>query len=269
MRTVDTPKLVWESIGKIKGDPENPKDHDRATIKGSLRRFGYVELLVVDERTGMLVAGHGRVECLLEMKAEGEKPPARVRVKGGDWQIQVLRGIRFKNSIEAQAYLVAANATTIRGGWKESALAKVLERIRSRSTLEGVGYTKRDVDKLIARAALRVVPREPANIARPETSRVKLGETWQLGDHLLHCGDSRDAGLWARLMAGELAGMVMADPPYGMGKEKDGVKNDNLYGPKLDEFLSAWWKAMRPVLEPTAAVYVWGQAPDLWRWWYG
>ena len=266
---MDTPRRVWEALTKIKGDPENPKDHDRATIKGSFRRFGFVELPVIDERTGRLVSGHGRVECLLEMKAEGEKPPARVRVKGNEWMIQVLRGIRFKNEIEAKAYLVAANSSTIRGGFKESALASLLERIRSRSTLDGIGYTKRDVDKLIARAALRSVPREPANIARPESSRIKIGETWQLGDHLLHCGDSRDVGLWARLLDGELAGMVMADPPYGMGKEKDGVKNDNLYGPKLDEFQTGWWKAVRPVLEATASVYVWGQAEDLWRWWYG
>jgi hypothetical protein len=30
-------------------------------------------------------------------------------------------------------------------------------------------------------------------------------------------------------MNGEKAELLHADPPYGMGKEKDGVLNDNLY----------------------------------------
>ena len=39
---------------------------------------------------------------------------------------------------------------------------------------------------------------------------------------------------------------LLADPPYGMGKENEGVLNDNLYGGKLDAFLMECWRACRP-----------------------
>lgn len=69
-------------------------------------------------------------------------------------------------------------------------------------------------------------------------------------------------------MNGEKAVLVHADPPYGMGKEKDGVLNDNLYSDKLDAFQMDWWRAFRPHLEDNASAYIWGNAPELWRLWY-
>ncbi|MDA1178798.1 MAG: site-specific DNA-methyltransferase [Planctomycetota bacterium] len=62
--------------------------------------------------------------------------------------------------------------------------------------------------------------------------------------------------------------MLLADPPYGMGKEKDGVANDNLYGEKLDAFMMDCWRACRPALKDNASAYIWGNAEDLWRFWY-
>lgn len=47
-------------------------------------------------------------------------------------------------------------------------------------------------------------------------TRVQPGELWQLGRHRLLCGDSTDADTVARLMGGERAQMMWADPPYGM-----------------------------------------------------
>lgn len=72
----------------------------------------------------------------------------------------------------------------------------------------------------------------------------------------------------ARLFDGATATMVHADPPYGMGKEKEGVANDNLYREKLDAFQMEWWQAWRPHLTDNGSAYVWGNAPDLWRLWY-
>lgn len=69
-------------------------------------------------------------------------------------------------------------------------------------------------------------------------------------------------------MAGEKAALLHADPPYGMGKESQGVANDNIYGAELDGFHLLWWGACRPHLIENASVYIWGNAPDLWRLWY-
>ena len=102
----------------------------------------------------------------------------------------------------------------------------------------------------------------------PEEPITKPGDLWILGEHRVLCGDSTKAQDVALLMAGEKAVLLHADPPYGMGKEKDGVLNDNLYSDKLDKFQMNWWKAFRPYLEDNASAYIWGNAPDLWRLWY-
>jgi len=102
----------------------------------------------------------------------------------------------------------------------------------------------------------------------PEEPKTKLGDLYILGDHRLLCGDSTKAEDVEKLMNGEKAVLVHADPPYGMGKEKDGVLNDNLYSDKLDAFQMDWWRAFRPHLEDNASAYIWGNAPELWRLWY-
>ena len=102
----------------------------------------------------------------------------------------------------------------------------------------------------------------------PEEATTKPGDVWLLGEHRVMCGDSTKAADVALLMAGEKAVLLHADPPYGMGKEKDGVLNDNLYADKLDKFQLDWWKAFRPHLEDNASAYIWGNAPELWRLWY-
>lgn len=123
----------------------------------------------------------------------------------------------------------------------------------------------------------------PPNDAEPQTSRadelrelwgVELGQLWRLPsrvegqEHLLICGDCTDPTVVGRVMGGDVADMIHADPPYGMGKEKDGIANDNLYREKLDAFQMAWWTAARPFVADNGSGYIWGNAEDLWRLWY-
>ena len=97
---------------------------------------------------------------------------------------------------------------------------------------------------------------------------VCLGQLWQLGEHRLICGDCTDKAAVERMMQGEKAVLCHADPPYGMGKENEGIENDNLYREKLDAFQMEWWKAGRLFFENNASIYIWGTDEDLWRLWY-
>ena len=94
------------------------------------------------------------------------------------------------------------------------------------------------------------------------------GDLWLLGGHRLLCGDSTRPADVGRLMRSAVASCVIADPPYGMGKEKDGIPNDNLYREALDLFHMSWWQVAREHLAENGSLYVWGNAPDLWRLWY-
>jgi DNA modification methylase len=69
-------------------------------------------------------------------------------------------------------------------------------------------------------------------------------------------------------MNGETAALIHADPPYGMGKQSDGVANDNIYEENLDKFQMDWWVVFRMFTASNGSAYIWGNAPDLWRLWY-
>jgi len=97
---------------------------------------------------------------------------------------------------------------------------------------------------------------------------VKPGDVIELGRHRLYCGDTTDGDAVRRLVGDDVVTLIHADPPYGMGKEKDGVANDNLYREKLDAFQMQWWNAWRPSVADNGSAYIWGNAPELWRLWY-
>ena len=89
-------------------------------------------------------------------------------------------------------------------------------------------------------------------------ARCKLGDIWKLGDHRLMCGDATDQLNYDLLLRGEKIDLVFTDPPYGMGKESEGVKNDNLYEDELLEFNKRWIPKTISSLSETGSWYCWG-----------
>lgn len=110
--------------------PDNPKEHDLEGIGKSVDRFGFVEVPTLDERTGFVVAGHGRGEGLNAAMIRGEQPPARIsKDKDGMWLLPVLRGITFNSDAEVKAYLAASNRLTEKGGWNMEKLLALRDAI--------------------------------------------------------------------------------------------------------------------------------------------
>jgi len=133
--------------------PRNPKDHDIGGIVESLGRFGYVAPIIVNRSTSMILAGHGRLDSLWEMfNADPDAPPIRVEDDGGRWSVPVIMVDVPEDQHEA--YVVADNRHTERGGWNESMLHDVLADLASRDELAGTGFDGDDVDELAARLNL-------------------------------------------------------------------------------------------------------------------
>jgi DNA modification methylase len=109
---------------------------------------------------------------------------------------------------------------------------------------------------------------DPDQVPEQVVSKSVLGDVWLLGSHRVMCGDSTSPTDLVKLMNAQIAVLLHADPPYGMGKEKDGVLNDNLYASKLDRFQMEWWAACRRHVADNASAYIWGNPEDLWRLWY-
>jgi hypothetical protein len=134
-------------------DPRNPKGHADADIRHSLGRFGYTEPVMLDERTGRLIAGHGRIENLDQRRTAGQHPPDGIVIAAdGTWTIPVTRGWASRSDEEAAAYLVTSNQLTIKGGWHADPLAAILQEIASATSdgLEGTGFTVADLDLVLA-----------------------------------------------------------------------------------------------------------------------
>jgi hypothetical protein len=149
---IDPRKVAYLPLSGLTPDPRNPKGHDHETIGASIGRFGVLDLIVRDERTGRIVSGHGRAEVFSRMRDRGEAPPEGVLVTpdGKDWMVPVVVGWASRTDTEAAAALIALNRTTELGGWVDDALLELLDEIGSLGPdgLTGVGYDEHELEDL-------------------------------------------------------------------------------------------------------------------------
>lgn len=111
---------------------KNAKAHNVEGVAASIAAFGFVEAQTVDERTGKLVAGHGRLKALRRMRDAGADPPRGVVVDAeGRWTVPLVHGWSSKNDEEAHAAGIAINQQTIAGGWDNDKLDEMLAEART------------------------------------------------------------------------------------------------------------------------------------------
>lgn len=217
-------------IDSVVDAEKNPKAHDLATLGKSIERWGFNDAPILDDRTGRLVAGHGRFELLRQWKEAGGAAPDGVEVDvTGRWLVPVQRGWSSKDDQEAQAFLLAHNKISEAGGWHADQLTTVLQELQAHYEPLGglgilpLGFSETALSQLLAEppaAGEDPGPQEP-----PAVARSKTGELYLLGPHRLLCGDSTNAEDVARVMDGERATLMATDPPYLV--DYDGTNHPN------------------------------------------
>lgn len=262
-------------LTEYKNNARTHSPHQVQTIAASIQEFGFVNPCLIDGKGG-LIAGHGRREAALLLNLK--EVPCIV--------------VDYLSERQRQALILADNKIALQGGWDLEKLSDELSALSSAGfDLELTGFDEQELDALL-RDDASILPEDfnqPEQIKVESHTRVqsqegqtedndipevareirsKTGDVWLLGKHRVMCGDSTKAEDVARLMNGKEATMIHADPPYGMGKEKEGVANDNLYREKLDHFQMEWWTTFRAHMVSNASAYIWGNAEDLWRLWY-
>jgi len=183
-------------------DPANARAHDEvnlASIRASLERFGQAEPLVVQEKTGRVIAGNGR---LAVMKQLGYEACDVVKLDVDD--------------LEATALGIALNRTAELAEWDQPVLAQLLKELRAGGELDGLGFEESDVDALLAEleAQAKGKVEDPGPEEPPEDPITRAGDCWILGDHRILCGNSTNAEDVARLMGDTKAALLATDPPY-------------------------------------------------------
>lgn len=165
-----TLSIEYRRPSDIVGAVRNPKLHDLPELRRAVARFGYVEPVMEDGRTGRLIAGHGRTETVAALAASAEaiaaefpdeaiEPPRGIHEdEHGAWLMPVVVGWASTDDAEAEGYIIAANRLVERGGWHNPTLASMLDELRAEvadvagapDPFAGLGYVAADLDVLMA-----------------------------------------------------------------------------------------------------------------------
>jgi DNA modification methylase len=212
MRVLDTVAEV--PLTDLKLYPGNARQGDLAALAESLRINGQYRPIVVDQDRMQVLAGN---HTLMAAKELG-------------WETIKVSYIAGLTETQARKIVIADNRISDLASYDNAALARLLEALPDH---EGTGYSTGDAEALIASLVERA---EPAALtdpdAIPETPKKpqsKPGDVWQLGPHRLLVGDA--AGDLTPLMQGDLADLVLTDPPYNVdyqGGTGLKIQNDKL-----------------------------------------
>ena len=210
---------------------KNPRTHSHKQVKQiarSLKKFGFVNPLIVDENSGLL-AGHGRLLA------------ARLL---GLTEVPVI-AVDHLTEIEKQAYIVADNKLALNADWDDQKLREVLATLQKELFDTTVtGFDEREIEQLTA--DLREQLGNTDEDAVPGLAKVVVSvpdDLWTMGDHhRVLCGDATSIHAIEQVMGGEQAEMTFTDFPYNVnytqktaaGPRK--IANDNL-GDDFEQFL--------------------------------
>jgi DNA modification methylase len=235
--------------------PGNPRRGNVDAVAQSLHAFGQRKPVVARRSDRVVIAGNHTLQAARSL---GWDEIAVVWVDDDE--------------TTSKAFALADNRTAELGDYDQELLAELISEVGSidPELLAASGWSEEAVAELVAALEPEVLPtvEDPDEVPEQVVAKSVPGDVWLLGSHRVMCGDSTSPTDLAKLMNGQIAVLLHADPPYGMGKEKDGVLNDNLYASKLDQFQLEWWSACRRHIADNASAYIWGNAEDLWRLWY-
>lgn len=176
-------KIEKIPLDKITLDEQNAKEHPDwqvDQIVESIKRFGNCDPIGIWGDRNLIVEGHGRYAALQRL---------------GVTEADCIR-LDHLDADERKAYAIAHNSTNMSTGFDWDKLREIVSELGDKFDFENFGV---EVDKLDDAAEAQEDDYDLDLDAVPD--RVKRGQVWRLGDHLLICGDSTDAEIIARLFA--------------------------------------------------------------------
>jgi len=134
--------VEYVDVASLESWDRNPRTHADQAIRESVVAFGFRDPIAANRKTGEIEEGHGRVSCLLALKAEGAAPPPFVVVQRGAWLVPV---IWFTDDrLTQERYALAHNRTQDMGGYDSAKLDALLADLGSQDALIGTGFDPPD-----------------------------------------------------------------------------------------------------------------------------
>jgi len=224
-----------------------PGDKEYENLKKSIQEFDYIDPVIWNEQTGVVVGGHQRLKVLQDLGHTD------VEVSVVDLPLE-----------REMALNVALNKVS--GDWDTSKLSDLMLDLQDMDIdMELTGFDMDEINDLLPDKVEDGLCDEDQVPDVPEEPITKLGDIYQLGDHRLMCGDSTSIDAVDRLMDDDRADMVFTDPPYGVSyqsnmrtktKKFDVIENDDVF---LD---------VAPIIEAcsTGWVFIWTSWKVITKW---
>lgn len=242
--------MEWRTvpIGDLRPATYNPRkklkpgDKEYEKIKNSIQEFGYVEPIIVNYDM-TVIGGHQRLTVLKDL---------------GYTEVDcVVLHIEDENKVKALN--IALNKIT--GAWNEQLLADLLVDLQAVDfNTDLTGFEAPEIEQLFSKVHNKKIKEDDfdvdAELQKPTVAQP--GDLWLLGRHRVICGDSILPDTLARLMEGNLANLVLTDPPYNVNvKESAGrIKNDNMSDEDFYRFLFAAFTNAEQNMADDASIYV-------------
>ena len=161
-----------------------------------------MEPVIWNRQTGNVVGGHQRLKVLMDL---------------GQTEIDCV--VVDLDLAREKALNIALNK--IQGDWDEDKLAAIMADFDAEAfDVSLTGFDANEVDALLNRFYSHEAEEDDFD-ARAEKNKIQEaggpvsqpGDAWQLGDHILICGDPADPAVYARLMGSERAQCAITSPP--------------------------------------------------------
>jgi DNA modification methylase len=203
---VTTLAIKYKDPRKLKPRLKNPRTHTPRQIKqiaASITEFGFINPVLVDGSDG-IVAGHARVAAATSM---GMTDVPTVRVD-------------HLSPTQIRAYVIADNRLAEKAGWDPTLLALELQELSVQPNFDVTitGFEMGEIDIIIGEASASEPDEAEAipQIDRTLPAISQPGDCWQIGDHVLLCGDALKTDSYELLLGGKRAQMIFTDPPYNV-----------------------------------------------------
>jgi len=242
---MDIRKVSVERLQPAKYNPRKdlkPGDPEFEKLKRSVEEFGYVEPIIWNERTGVVVGGHQRLKVLMHL---------------GYTEVDCV--VLDIDEQKEKALNIALNK--ISGDWDMPLLTALLQDLNDGgydATL--TGFDVSEMSELFDDQSEIKEDEPPAASPQDKAPYTQSGDIWLLGQHVLMCGDSTKEADVAKLMDGSVADLCITDPPYNVAYEGSNgktIQNDNMPEAQFVEFLTAAFGCMKKSMKAGAPFYIW------------
>jgi DNA modification methylase len=253
-------KLSWETkkvkvcdLIPLNFNPRKITEDKRQKLIESLEKFNLAEIPAVN--TDLTIIGGNQRVFALHLMGRGEE------------EIDVRYPNRKLSEKELKEYAIISN--THAGEWDMLKLEEFFDDV----DFEELGFDMK-FDLLDEEEQNTVIEEEPEakeddyEIQKEIQTDIVLGDLFEIGKHRLICGDSTRTDTFEKLMQGELADMVLTDPPYNVSyeggtKEKLTIKNDSMKNDDFYNFLYDFYTALSTVVKKGGVVYVWHASSEI------